>query len=73
MYVLMSPLAKDEPVPRKETLSLNKLKLEGTLSKQMIVLGWFIYTHQLLLRLPQDIFDQWRKELRELFADPKIS
>ena len=39
MHVLMRPLATDEPVPRKETLSLSKLLLEGTPSEQMIVLG----------------------------------
>ena len=39
MYVSMRPLSQDEPVPRKETLSLNKLLLERTPSKLMIVLG----------------------------------
>ena len=72
IHVLMRPLTKDEPVPRKKTPSLNKLKLKGTPSKQMIVLGWLIDTFRLLLRLPQDKFDLWRKELRELLADLKI-
>ena len=44
IYVSMRPLSSDEPVPRKETLSLIKLLLEGTLSKAMIVLGWLIDT-----------------------------
>ena len=69
----MRPFAKDELVPRKETLSLNKLKLKRSPSKLMIVLGWLINTCQLLLRLQKDKFDWWRKKLRELLADPKIS
>ena len=73
MHVSMRLLAKDEQVPRKETLSLNKLLLEGTPSELMIVLGWLIDTRRLLLWLPQDKFDRWRKELRNLLADPKIS
>ena len=73
MNVLMRLLAKDEPVPRRETLLLNKLKLEGTSSKQMIMLSWLIDTRRLLLRLPQDKVDGWCKELRELLADPKMS
>ena len=73
MHVLMKSLTKDEPVPRKETLSLNKLKLEGNPSKQMIVFGLLIDTLQLLLQLPKNKFDWWSKELRELLVDPKIS
>ena len=38
----------------------------------MILLGWPIDTCGLLLRLPLDKFDWWRKECRELLADPKI-
>ena len=44
MHVLMKPLSKNEPVPRKETLLLIKLLLEGTSSELMIVLGWLIDT-----------------------------
>ena len=72
MHVLMTPLSKYEPVSTKETLSLNKLLLEGTSSELMIVFGWLIDTRQLLLRLPQDKFDRWRKELRDLLGEPRI-
>ena len=73
MHVSMRPLAKDEPVPRKETLSLTKLLLEGSPSERMIVLGWMIDTQRLLLQLPKDKYDCWKKEIRDLLADPKIS
>ena len=72
MHVSMRPLSQDEPVQRKETLSLNKLLLKGTPSKLMIVLEWLIDTRQLLIWLPQDKFDL-QKELRDLIADPIIS
>ena len=49
MFVSMRPLATDEPVPRKETLSLPKLEAEGTPSEMMIVLGWWLDTRRLLL------------------------
>lgn len=73
MYVSMGLFTKDEPVLRKETLSLNKLNSERTLNKQMIVSGWLIDTCQFLIRLPQDKFSWGRTELRELLADTKIS
>ena len=44
IYVSMRPLSTDETVPRKGTLSLNKLLLEGTPSELIIVLGWLIDT-----------------------------
>ena len=44
MHVSMRLLSKDEPVPRKGTLSLNKLLLKGTSSESMLVLGWLIDT-----------------------------
>ena len=39
LYVSMRPLASNKPVPRKETLSLPKLKAEGTPGEMMIVYG----------------------------------
>ena len=73
MHVSMRPLSQDKLVQRNETLSLNKLILEGTPSKLIVVLGWLIDTRRLLLRLPQDKFSRWRKELRDLIANPIIS
>ena len=39
LHISTRPLASNEPVPRKETLSLLKLQAKGTSSKMMIVLG----------------------------------
>ena len=64
----MRPLAVEEPVPRKETLSLPKLKAEGTPSEMMIVLGWWLDTHKLLLRLLDDKFRAYSQEVEEILA-----
>ena len=73
MFVSMRPLATDEPVPRKETLSLPKLKAEGTPSEMMIVLGWWLDTRRLLLRLPNDKFVAYSKEVEEILDAGKIN
>ena len=56
LHISMRPLAKDEPVPRKETLSLPKLEAEGTPNKMMVVLEWWLDIRCLLLRLLKDKF-----------------
>ena len=52
LHVSMRPLADDEPVPRKQPLSIPKLKAKGTPRELMMVLGWLLDTRRLLLRLP---------------------
>ena len=47
-FASMRPIAKDEPVPRKETLSMSKLEAEGTPNEVMMVLGWETDTRRLL-------------------------
>ena len=72
LYVSMRPLAEDEPVPRKQPLSLPKLEAEGTPSEMMIVLGWWLDTHKLLLRLPDDKFLAYSKEVEEILAAGRV-
>ena len=71
MHASMRPLAKDEPVPRKETISLTKLLLKGTPSELMILLGWLIDTRRLLLRLPKDKYERWKRKLEIYSQTPK--
>ena len=68
LHVSMRLLADEEPVPTKQTLSLPKLKAEGTPSKVMMVLGWWLDTRKLLLRLPADKFRAYSKEVEEILA-----
>ena len=61
LHVSMRPLASNNPVPRKETLSLTKIQAESTPCEMMIVLGWWLDTRRLLLRLPNDKFVAYSK------------
>ena len=73
LFVSMWPLSKKEPVPHKETLSLPKLKAEGTPSEMMMVLGWWLDTRRLLLRLPDDKFHNYSKEVQEILDQGKVN
>jgi hypothetical protein len=53
VYVTMRPHAvDDEPIPRRENLSVPKLIAEGTPAEEQIVLGWFLETRRLIIKLP---------------------
>ena len=69
----MRPLAEEEPIPRKQTLLMPKLEAEGTQSEMMIVLGWWLDTRRLLLRLPDDKFEAYSKEVEEILSAGKVN
>ena len=73
LFVSMRPLFKKEHVPRKETLSLPKLQAEGTPSEMMVVLGWWFDLRRLLLRLPDDKFQNYSKEVQEILDQGKVN
>ena len=73
LHVSMRPLASGELVPRKETLYLLKLKAEGTLSKMMVVLGWWLHSLCLLLRLSEDKSIVYSKEVKEILNEGKVN
>ena len=55
-----------EPIARRDILSGPKLIAEGTPAEEQLVLGWMLDTHRLLMRLPQDKYDAWSQDLRDL-------
>lgn len=74
VYVTNRPHAGDqEPVTRRENLSIPKLKAEGTPTEAQIVLGWELDAHRLLLRLPFDKYVAWVGDLQEVLNSTTIS
>jgi hypothetical protein len=61
MHVTSRPHAgaEEEPVPRRNILSIPKLLAEGIPDEQQIVLGWLLDTHLLSVSLPDDKFKAW--------------
>ena len=73
LFVSMRPLSEKEPVPRKETLSLPKLQAEGTPSEMIVVLGWWLDTRRLLLRLPDDKFKNYSEEVQKILDQGRVN
>jgi hypothetical protein len=64
MFVTSRPHAGDnEPILRRAILSMIKLLAEGSPAEVQIVLGWLLNTRRLLVALPEDKYQAWRKTL----------
>jgi hypothetical protein len=65
IHVAMRPNAgvEKEPIPRRDTLSKDKLEAEGAPAESQIVLGWRINTRLLSLQLPLDKFTAWSSDI----------
>ena len=68
MPVTSRPHAGDaaEPLPRREILSAPKLKAEGAPAEIQTVLGWSVDARLLTIRLPEDKFENWNREMRRI-------
>ena len=62
-----------EPVPRRPTLSPDKLAAEGTPAEIQVVLGWQFDTRRLLISLPNDKFAAWHKDVADLISSKVCS
>ena len=68
MDVFERPVAEDEPIPRDDLASVNKLIAEGGLAEEMTLLGWRINTRSLLISLPDDKQVAWSNSIDELLT-----
>ena len=60
---LARPLSSDDVIPRKDIISLKKLKAEGQLSEVKIILGWELNTRSLTIALPTYKALAWISEI----------
>ena len=71
LHLLVRPNQPDEePILRTDILAEDKMKAEGSPSEIMRVLGWEFDTRRMLIRLPDEKFLNWSKNVKHL-ADPK--
>ena len=66
VHLMTRPVAKDEPITRKDMLEADKLEAEGAPAEEQRVLGWIVDTRRLLLRLPKDKLIGWTREVQHL-------
>ena len=56
-------VSPNEPLPRKDLISLPKLAAEGRMEETKLGLGWTINTRDLSVALPQSKFLGWQKDI----------
>jgi hypothetical protein len=69
--ILGRPNSNDEPLPRKELLSGNKMEAEGTPTEKLIILGWEIHTRDMTIGLPLAKFEKYTRQIEEILKEPK--
>lgn len=60
---LERPVEKSEPLPRDPLVSGKKLRAEGGLAEEMVLLGWHVDTRRLLVSLPVDKHAAWCRSI----------
>jgi hypothetical protein len=53
---------------RENLVSLNKLQAEAGLSERKILLGWELDTRQLTVRLTQEKYTTWTRQIHEILT-----
>jgi len=70
---LARPVSTQDSIPRKDIISLKKLKAEGGLEETKIVLGWLLNTRELLISLPDSKYHTWLHNIDAILSAGKSS
>jgi hypothetical protein len=73
VHIVCCPLDPSEPIAHGDCLSLSKLADEGTLSEDLIILGWQINARKLTISLPEKKYKYWVDDLTSYIKAKKIS
>jgi len=66
------PLSSEEVIPRKDIISLKKLRAEGQLSESKTILGWLINTRTLTISLPEIKASVWYQEIEAIIEEGRV-
>jgi len=69
---LSRPNSIHDIVPRKDIISVKKLRAKGQLSEIKTVLGWVINTRSLLISLPEHKVSDWLRDIDTIILARKV-
>jgi hypothetical protein len=72
IHTLTRPVHQDEPIPRDDPTSLQKLAAEGLPEEQKICLGLTLDTYALNAALPRHKYKAWTADIRRILDQGKI-
>jgi hypothetical protein len=73
IHALARPLDHLDEIPRKEIISLKKIKAKGRPSDQKTVLGWNINSRSLTISLPMDKYNTWCQDINNILSTGKVT
>ena len=73
LHMFRRPAHNNEPVPRDDLLSLNKLIIEGSSSEVKTALGWDIDTRRFTVSLPDDKYAEWSQQINSILKSGKVA
>jgi hypothetical protein len=73
IHVVSRPISPNEPMPRENVLSCNKLAAEGAPSETKVILGWHLDFRRLLIQLPSDKHQSWSHDLLQIITTSRCT
>ena len=68
IHIVGRPVAPQEPIPRHDIISLDKLQAEGRMEELKTDLGWHFDTRRLLVALSDDKYKAWSNKPTKLLS-----
>ena len=66
IHIVGRPISPNEPISRKDLISIEKLKAEGRMEEMKLDLGWKFDTRRLLVALSDDKYTAWSTKIKQL-------
>ncbi len=73
MHVIGRPFDADDPIPRKDIVSLSKLAAEGMMSETKMILGWLFNSNRLTISLPFEKKKAWSDAIDVMIKTKRAS
>ena len=73
IHSLFRPTDTKDPLPRNESISMRKLKGEGTPDETKIILGWKVDTRRFRIHLPAEKSVEWMQDIRSILGRTTVS
>ncbi len=68
IHAIAQPKHPDEPIPREEMETRNKLSAEAGLKEEEIILGWHVNFCNLIISLPDNKFIAWTDSIKKILS-----
>ena len=69
IHIVGRPIAPNEPIPRMDLISIEKLKAEGRMEELKTDLGWRFDTRRLLVALSDDKYKAWSSKISKMIEN----